>query len=130
MGLWGKTDRAEGPGLTIMNLFFKNFFAILLVVFLLVALGQWNHPAFLQKAYDQGKEMVHMDLNERGEKPASFMVPESLSTDPIHAEVVTEDGTRYYYDISIANHILIQLSALNLVISPKVEIAGFIKSNP
>jgi hypothetical protein len=113
-----------------MRFLLVNFFVLLFLIFVFVALGQWNHPNFQQKAYDQGKELISMDLNERGEKPASFMVPADLSADPIHAEVVTEDGTRYFYDIRIANPTLIQLSALNIVVSPRVEITGFIKSRP
>ena len=113
-----------------MNLVIKNVFALLLVVFLFVALGQWNHPNFKQKAYDQARELIISDMAEKGEKPGNLIEPPDFSADLFHAEVVTEDGTRYSYDIGIKNPIWIQLSALNLIVSPKVEIAGFIKSRP
>ena len=113
-----------------MSLIAKNFLAILFTVFLFVALGQWNHPKFQQKAYDQAKELIVIDLTEKGEKPDRFIEPSDYSADLIHAEVVIEDGTRYLYDISITNPTWIQLSALNLITSPKVEITGFIKSRP
>lgn len=112
-----------------MNLVIKNLFALLVVVFLFVALGQWNHPKFQQKAYDQAKESILFDLAEKGEKPGSF-TESDFSTDIIHVSVVTENGTKYLYDVGVLNPVLVQLSALNLVISPKVEIAGFIKSRP
>jgi len=112
-----------------MSLLVKNFLGILVVVFLFVALGQWNHPNFQQKAYIQAKESILFDLAEKGEKPGSFMEPD-FSTDTIHAGIVTEGGTRYLYDVGILNPLLVQLSALNLIISPKVEITGFIKSKP
>jgi hypothetical protein len=107
----------------------KNFLGILVVVFLFVVLGQWNHSNFQQKAFEQAKESILFDLAEKGEKPGSFMEPD-FSADLFHAEVVTEDGTRYSYDIGIKNPIWIQLSALNLMVPPKVEITGFIKSRP
>lgn len=113
-----------------MSLIMKNVFALLIVVFLFVALGQWNHPNFQRKAYDRAKELIVIDLTEKGEKPDRFIEPSDYSADLIHAEVVIENGTRYLYDISITNPTWIQLSALNLIISPKVEIAGFIKSKP
>jgi len=113
-----------------MNLIIKNFLVLLLVIFLFVALGQWNHPKFQQKAYDQAKLLITADLAEKGEKAGSFIEPPDFSADVIQAQVVTEDGTTYLYDIGITNPTFIQLSALNLVISPKVEIAGFIKSKP
>ena len=113
-----------------MNLIIKNFIVFLLVIFLFVALGQWNYPKFQQKAYDQAKLLITADLAERGEKPGSFIEPPDYSADVIQAQVVTADGVRYLYDIGIISPILIQLSALNLFISPKVEIAGFIKSKP
>jgi len=113
-----------------MSLLVKNFLGILVVVFLFVALGQWNHPKFQQKAYDQAKLLISDDLAEKGVKADSFVEPPDFSADFIQAQVVTEDGTRYLYDIGIMNPTFIQLSALNLVISPKVEIAGFIKSKP
>ena len=117
-------------GLTDMSLIVKNFLGILVVVFLFVALGQWNHPNFKQKAYDQARELIISDMAEKGEKPGNLIEPPDFSADFFHAEVVTEDGTRYSYDIGIKNPIWIQLSALNLIVSPKVEITGFIKSQP
>ena len=113
-----------------MNLMVKNFLGILVVVFLFVVLGQWNHSNFQQKAYDQAKEMIMLDLTAKGEKAGDFLEPPDFSADLFHAEVVTEDGTRYSYDIGIKNPIWIQLSALNLMVPPKVEITGFIKSQP
>ncbi len=113
-----------------MSLLVKNFLGILVVVFLFVALGQWNHPKFQQKAYDQAKLLISDDLAEKGVKADSFVEPPDFSADFIQAQVVTEDVTTYLYDIGIMNPTFIQLSALNLVISPKVAIAGFIKSKP
>jgi len=113
-----------------VRVYIINFFILLFVVFIFVALGQWNHPHFQQKAYDRAKELITVDLTEKGEKPESFIEPADLSTDPIHAEVVTEDGNGYLYDIAITNPVLIQFSALNLVVSPKVKIISFIKSRP
>ena len=113
-----------------MNFLLKNFLVFLLVIFVFVALGQWNHPNYQQKAYDQAKLLISDDLAEKGVKADSFVEPPDFSADFIKAQVVTEDGTTYLYDIGITNPTLIQLSALNLVISPKVEIAGFIKSKP
>ena len=113
-----------------MNFIMKNFLVLLFVIFLFVALGQWNHPNFQQKAYDQAKELIMLDLTARGEKTGDFLEPPDLSSDLIQVGIVTEDGTEYLYDIGIQNPTLIQLSALNLVVSPKVEIAGFIKSKP
>jgi hypothetical protein len=114
-----------------MNFLLKNLLVLLFVVFLFVALGQWNHPNFQQKAYEIAKELIIMDLTEKGEKARRFVEPPEYSTDLIQAEVVTEDDrARYLYDIGIKNPIWIQLSALNLMVPPKVEIAGFIKSRP
>ena len=112
-----------------MNLMVKNLLGILVVVFLFVALGQWNHPVFMQKAYGQARELIISDMAEKGEKPETFMEPD-FSTELIQAEVVTEDGTEYLYDISIMNPLWVQLSALNLFISPEVEIVDFSKSKP
>ncbi len=113
-----------------MSLVIKNVFALLLVAFLFVALGQWNHPKFQQKAYDQAKELITADLAEKGEKPGSFIEPPDFSAEFIQAGIETEGGTKYLYDVGILNPVLVQLSALNLIVSPKVEIAGFIKSRP
>ena len=113
-----------------MNLLVKNFLVLLLVVFILVALGQWNHPKFQQKAYEQAKELITADLTEKGEKAGSFIEPPDYSGELIHASIETEGGTKYLYDVGILNPVLVQLSALNLIISPNVEIAGFIKSKP
>ncbi len=74
--------------------------------------------------------MIIADLASKGEKTGNFLKPPELSVDLIQVGIVTKDGTEYLYDIGIMNPIWIQLSALNLVVSPKVEIAGFIKSNP
>ena len=113
-----------------MNLLVKNFLGILVVVFLFVALGQWNRPNFQQKAYDEAKELIISDLAEKGEKPVSFIEPSDTPAGIIKAGAVTENDTRYLYDVSILNPLWMQLSALNLVISPKLEITGFIKSGP
>jgi len=114
-----------------MNFLLKNFLALLFVIFVFVALGQWNHPQFQQKAYEQAKELIITDLTKLGEKPGSFVEPPEYSAGVIQAKVVTGDGgTRYLYNIAITNPALFQLSALNLVITPKVEITGFIKSKP
>jgi len=113
-----------------MNFLLKNFLVILVVVFLFVALGQWNHPKFQQKAYDQAKELITADLAEKGEKPGSFIEPPEFSAEFIQTGIETEGGTQYLYDVGILNPVLVQLSALNLIVSPKVEIAGFIKSQP
>jgi hypothetical protein len=113
-----------------MNFILKNFLVLLLVIFLFIALGQWNHPNFQQKAYIQAKELIMADLATKGEKTGDFLEPPELSVDLIQVGVVTRGGTEYLYDIDITNPTLIQLSALNLIVSPKVEIAGFIKSQP
>ena len=113
-----------------MNMILKNFLGILVVVFLFVALGQWNHPKFQQNAYDQAKELIMLDLAAKGEKAGSFIEPPDYSAEFIQAGIETEDGTKYLYDVGILNSVLVQLSALNLIIPPKVEIAGFIKSRP
>jgi hypothetical protein len=113
-----------------MNLIVKNFLGILVVVFLFAALGQWNHAKFQQKAFVQAKEMIMADLAAKGEKTGDFLEPPVLSVDLIQVGVVTNDGTEYLYDIGILNSLLVQLSALNLIVPPKVEIAGFIKSRP
>ena len=113
-----------------MSLLVKNFLGILVVVFLFVALGQWNHPNFQQKAYIQAKEMIIADLAAKGEKTGDFLEPPELSADLIQVGIVTKDGTEYLYDIGIQNPTLIQLSALNLVISPKVHILDVNKSRP
>jgi hypothetical protein len=113
-----------------MNFLLKNFLALLFVIFLFVALGQWNYPNFQQKAYIQAKEMITADLAAKGEKSGNFLEPPELSVDLIQVGIVTKDGTEYLYDIGIQNPIWIQLSALNLIVSPKVEITGFIKSKP
>jgi hypothetical protein len=113
-----------------MNMITKNFLGVLVVIFLFVALGQWNHPGFKQKAYEQAKEMIMLDLNAKGEKTGEFLESPDLSADLLHIGIVTAGGTKYLYDVGILNPLWIQLSALNLVFSPKVEIAGFIKSKP
>lgn len=113
-----------------MNIIMKNFFVLLFVIFLFAALGQWNHPNFQQKAYIQAKEMITADLAAKGEKSGNFLEPPELSADLIQVGIITKDGTEYLYDIGIQNPIWIQLSALNLIVSPKVEITGFIKSKP
>ena len=126
----GTNKNIERESQIIMNLLVKNFLVLIFVVFIFVALGQWNHPNFQQKAYIQAKEMIIADLAAKGEKTGDFLEPPELSADLIQVGIVTKDGTEYLYDIGIQNPTLIQLSALNLVISPKVEIAGFIKSKP
>jgi len=108
----------------------KNVLAILLTVFLFVALGQWNHPKFQQKAYEQAKELIMLDLASKGEKNGDFLEPPDLSPGLIHAGIVTEDGTEYLYEISIQNPLWIQLSALNLMVSPNVEITRVDTSRP
>jgi len=113
-----------------MSLMIKNVLGILVVVFLFVALGQWNHPNFQQKAYDQAKEMIMLDLTAKGEKAGNFFEPPDLPSDLLHVGIVTEGGTEYLYDLSILNPLWVQLSALNLFISPKVEIVDFRKSQP
>jgi len=113
-----------------MNMITKNFLGILVVVFLFVALGQWNHPSFKQKAYEQAKEMIILDLAAKGGKTGDFLDSPDLSADLLHIGIVTEGGIKYLYDVSILNPLWVQLSALNLVSSPKVEIAGFVKSRP
>ena len=113
-----------------MSLIVKNFLGILIVVFLFVALGQWNHPKFQQKAYEQARELIISEMTEKGEKPGTLFAPPDFSADVIHGEVVTEDGTKYFYDISILNPLWVQLSALNLFIPPKVQIVDISKSRP
>ncbi len=113
-----------------MNFLLKNFLVLLLVVFIFVALGQWNYPKFQQKAYEQAKELIAADLTEKGEKAGSFIEPPDFSSEFIQAGIETEGGTKYLYDVGILNPVLVQLSALNLFVSPQVEIAGFIKSRP
>ncbi|MDF1524801.1 MAG: hypothetical protein P1S59_00815 [bacterium] len=114
----------------IMNLLVKNFFILLFVIFLFVALGQWNHSRFQQKAYDQGKELILLDLTVKGEKTGEFLEPPDLSIDPINFVILTEGGTEYRYEVSLLNPLLVQLSALNLIISPKVQIVEVDKSQP
>jgi hypothetical protein len=121
-------ERGYRKGPNNMNFLLKNFLVFLLVVFVFVALGQWNHSKFQQKAYDQAKELIMADLAEKGEIPGSFIEPPDFSAEFIQAGIETEDGTKYLYDIGILNPVLVQLSAMNLIISPKVEIVGFIKS--
>jgi len=109
----------------------KNFLILILVLFLFVALGQWNHPNFQQKAYEKAKELIILDLREKGEKPGSFLEPPEYFAGLIKVQVVTaENGTRYLYDIGITNPALFQLTALNLVITPKVEIIETTASKP
>ena len=111
-----------------MNLLVKNIFILLFVIFLFVALGQWNHPKFQQNAYEQSKELIAADLMEKGEKAGSFIEPPDYSGEVIHASIETEGGIKYLYDVGILNPVLVQLSALNLIISPKVQIVEL--SNP
>jgi hypothetical protein len=113
-----------------MNLIVKNILGIVIVAFLFVALGQWNQPKFQEKAYDQAKELITADQAEKGEKPGRFIEGSDFSDDLLHVGIVTEGGTKYLYDVSIQNPLWVQLSVLNLVSSPKVEIAGFVKSRP
>ena len=113
-----------------MNLLVKNFIGILVVVFMFVALGQWNHPKFQQKAYEQARELIISELAEKGEKPGTLFAPPDFSADVIHGEVVIEDGTKYLFDTRIVNPLWVQLSALNLFISPKVQVVDISKSRP
>ena len=113
-----------------MNMIMKNFLVLILVIFLFVALGKWNHPNFQQKAYEQAKELIIIDLTEKGEKEGNFIEPPDFSAEFIHAGIETEGGTKYLYDVSILNPVLVQLSALNLVVTPKVQIVDFNKSQP
>ena len=113
-----------------MNFMLKNFFILLFVIFVFVALGQWNHPRFQQKAYDKAKELIIIDLTEKGEEPGTFIEPSDLSSDPLHSGIVTEGGVEYLYDIRILNPLWLQLSALNLVVPPKVQIADVSKPQP
>ena len=113
-----------------MNFLVKNFIGFLVVTFLFVALGQWNHPKFQEKAYDQAKEMIMLDLAAKGGENVKFIESPDLSSDIIHAAIVTEDGTEYLYDVSITNPVLVQLSALNLFVTPKVQIVDVKTSKP
>ena len=113
-----------------MNLLVKSFFILLFIVFLFVALGQWNHPKFQQKAYDQGKELILLDLTAKGEQAGDFLEPPDLSTDPLNAVIVTEGGAEYRYDVNVLNPVLVQFSALSLIVSPKVQIVEVDKSQP
>ena len=124
----GTNKNIERKSQIIMNLLVKNFLVLIFVVFIFAVLGQWNHPKFQQKAYEQAKELIAADLMEKREKAGSFIEPPDYSGEFIHASIETEGGTKYLYDVGILNPVLVQLSALNLIISPKVEIAGFIKS--
>lgn len=113
-----------------MSLLVKNFLGILVVAFLFVALGQWNHPKFQQKAYDLAKEAIVFDLEVKGEKAGSFVESPDGFVDLFHVGIVTEKGTEYLYDVSVLNPLWVQLSALNLFISPKVQIIEISKSRP
>ena len=113
-----------------MNLIMKNFIGLLIVAFLFVALGQWNHPNFQQKAYAQAKELIMLDFTGKGGKNGEFMESPDLSSDLIHVGIVTEDSTEYLYDVGIMNPLWVQLSALNLMVSPKVQIVASSKTQP
>jgi hypothetical protein len=102
-----------------------NFFSLLIMTFLFVALGQWNHGRFQERAYAQGRELIRVHLSSRGEMVGHFIEPPDLSVDVIHAGVITAGDLRYVYDLGIKNPLWVQLTALNLVISPKVEILAF-----
>ena len=61
----GTNNNIERKSQIIMNLLVKGFFILLFIIFLFVALGQWNHPNFQQKAYEQAKELIAADLMEK-----------------------------------------------------------------
>ena len=113
-----------------MNFLLKNFLVFVLVMFLLIVLGQWNHPKFQQKALDQGKEMVMQDLAAKGKSGGELVEPADTSKDIIRIVIVEADGARYLYDMSIINPVLVQLTALNLFVSPKVQIVEIETSRP
>ncbi|MCJ7499278.1 hypothetical protein MUP29_03385, partial [bacterium] len=76
------------------------------------------------------KELILLDFIAKGENSGDFLEPPDLSTDPIHAVIVIEGGAEYRYDVNVLNPLLVQLSALNMVISPKVQIVDSSKSQP
>ena len=99
-------------------------------MFLFVILGQWNHPKFQEKAYVQVKESIMLDFTANGGKNGEFIEPFDISPGLFHAGVVTQDGTKILYEVSITNPVLVQLSALNLIVSPKIQIIANEKSIP
>lgn len=113
-----------------MSLMVKNFIGILVVVFLFVALGQWNSPKFQQKAYDLAKGAIVFDLEEKGEKAANFIESPDGSFAPFQVGIVTEKGIKYLYDVNVLNPLWVQLSALNLIITPEVQIIELGNSQP
>jgi len=126
----GINKNSERKSQIIMNLLVKNFLGFLVVVFLFVALGQWNNPKFQQKAYDLAKEAIVFDLEEKGEKAGDFIESPDGSVDLYHVGIVTEKGTEHLYDVSVLNPLWVQLSALNLMVSPRVEITHVDTSRP
>jgi hypothetical protein len=113
-----------------MNFLLKNFLVFVFVMFILVALGQLNHPKFQEKAYVQAKESIMLDFTVNGGKNGQFIEPFNISPELFHAGVVTEDGKKFLYEVSITNLVLVQLSALNLFVAPKVRVTQITTSEP
>ncbi|MDT8396787.1 MAG: hypothetical protein RRA32_10150 [bacterium] len=113
-----------------MNLLLKNFLVLVLVMFLFVALGQWNHQHFQQKAYSRAKELIMLDFSAKGGKNGKFIEPTDIFSDPIRIGLTAGDGGEYLYDVGITNHLLVQFSALNLFFSPKVQVTAVETSQP
>lgn len=113
-----------------MNFLLKNFFILVFVMFLLVGLGQWNHSKFQEKAYVQVKESIMLEFKAKGGKGGEFIEPFDFTGDLFHAGVVTPDGTKFLYEVSITNPVLVQLTALNLFVAPKVQVTEIKTSEP
>jgi hypothetical protein len=113
-----------------MNFLLKNFLVLVFVMFLLVALGQWNLPKFQEQAYVQARESIMLDFTAGGGKNGEFIEPFDISPELFHAGVVTPDGTKFLYEVSITNPVLVQLTALNMFVAPKVRVTEIKTSEP
>ena len=56
-----------------MNSLLKNFFVFVIVMFLFIALGQWNYPKFQEKAFIQAREAIFLDHKANGGKEGEFI---------------------------------------------------------
>jgi hypothetical protein len=71
-----------------------------------------------------------LDFTANGGKNGQFIEPFDISPELFHAGVVTEDGTKFLYEVSITNPVLVQLTALNLFVAPKVQVTEIKTSEP
>ena len=105
-----------------------NFFILIFVVFVFTALGQWNGANFQRQAAEKARDLMIADLEDRGLKVSSVIEPD-ISMGSIQIGSVTEDGRRIDYEIGITNPDWVQLSALNLLVEPKLAIIA-VSGNP